>query len=319
MMRLPFVNSGRAALHSSPTWGGEQAAPLNRRGFLAFTAGAWLSASPSAWAAAGKRVAAIDWAMLETALAMGIVPVAATELIQYRKIVIDPPVPETTADLGLRGTLNYEMLRLSEPDLILSSNFYEPQRPILERIAPVVSAPVYLPGSPTYALAQDAARTIGAATGLEAQAEALIGRSAEAIARRAALLKPLTDRPIFAVSVGDARHFRAFGPDSMIGDVLARLGFPNAWHADTHYAAAAPVGMEALAQVPEAHVIIVEPIPPDAGPGLMENPLWRALPMVREGRVAVIAPVNHFGGLPSALRFSRLLVDAMGMPEANGG
>ncbi|MDZ5699737.1 iron-siderophore ABC transporter substrate-binding protein [Chelativorans sp. M5D2P16] len=282
---------------------------LTRRTFMGLSAGAVLAAGSAA--AAQTRVAAIDWAMLETALALGILPVAATELVQYRKIVVEPPVPETTADIGLRGTPNYEMLRLAEPDLILSSNFYVAQHASLERIAPVVSAPVYQPGSPAYELAEGAARAIGSATGLERQAKDLIGQSAATLRNSAKLLEPLTDRPTFAISVGDARHFRAFGPDSMIGGVLERLGFENAWHADTSYSAAAPVGFEALAEVPEARVIIVEPIPPDAGPGLLENALWRALPMVREGRVVTIAPVNHFGGLPSAMRFSRLLADAM--------
>ncbi|WEX08221.1 iron-siderophore ABC transporter substrate-binding protein [Chelativorans sp. AA-79] len=285
--------------------------PLHRRAFLALSAGACAAASPLVRAAEGRRVAAIDWAMLETALAMDIVPVAATELIHYRKVVVEPAVPDATADIGLRGMPNYEMLRLSRPDLILSSNFYETQRPILERIAPVISAPVYLPGSPTYGLAEDAARTVGTATGWEQQAEDLITRSAGTISRCAELLEPFTDRPVFVISIGDARHFRAFGPDSMIGDVLVRLGFRNAWQADTSYSAAAPVSFEALARVPQARVVIVEPIPPDAGPGLLENPLWHALPVVREGRVCVIPPVNHFGGLPSAMRFAELLAKAM--------
>ncbi|MFC6490338.1 iron-siderophore ABC transporter substrate-binding protein [Nitratireductor sp. GCM10026969] len=289
---------------------------LTRRAFLGFSAGAVLAAGTAA--AARIRVAAIDWAMLETALVLGILPVAATELIQYRKIVVEPPVPETTADIGLRGTPNYEMLRLAEPDLILSSNFYAAQHANFERIAPVVSAPVYEPGNPTYALAEGAARTIGAATGLQREAEDLVIRSATTLGTYARLLEPLTDRPAFAISIGDARHFRAFGPDSMIGDVLARLGFENAWHAGTSYSAAAPVGFEALAEVPEARVVIVEPIPPDAGPGLLENALWQALPMVREGRVVTIAPVNHFGGLPSAMRFCRLLADAVGGQAGEG-
>jgi len=97
----------------------------------------------------------------------------------------------------------------------------------------------------------------------------------------------------------------------MFGDVLARLGFINAWSADTSYSAAAPVGIEALATVPEAAVIIVAPVPPEVRWALPESALWNALPMVREGRVWTIAPVNHFGGLPAARRFARLLADAM--------
>ncbi len=102
----------------------------------------------------------------------------------------------------------------------------------------------------------------------------------------------------------------------MLGDVLARLGFENAWKDATSYSAAAPVGIEALARVPEASLIVVSPVPPEARWTLGESALWQALPMVREGRVATIEPVNHFGGLPSARRFARLFGDAMRSQEA---
>ena len=39
--------------------------------------------------AAGRRVATIDWGHLETCLALGIVPAAATELRQFRAIAVE--------------------------------------------------------------------------------------------------------------------------------------------------------------------------------------------------------------------------------------
>ncbi|RUV29157.1 iron-siderophore ABC transporter substrate-binding protein, partial [Mesorhizobium sp. M7A.F.Ca.MR.148.00.0.0] len=38
---------------------------------------------------------------------------------------------------------------------------------------------------------------------------------------------------------------------------------------------------------------------------------WNALPAVRQNRVAVLEPVNHFGCLPSARRFARLATAAL--------
>lgn len=90
---------------------------ISRRAFLAGAsalAAMPLPASASA-SASPLRIAAVDWAMLETALALGIVPVAATELVHYRRWVVTPEMPDGVADLGLRGAPNLEVLVRSAP------------------------------------------------------------------------------------------------------------------------------------------------------------------------------------------------------------
>ncbi|HYD67972.1 ABC transporter substrate-binding protein [Azospirillum sp.] len=285
-------------------------APLTRRRALGLAAGLLLVPAPVR--AGERRLAAIDWAALETALLLGVIPVAATELLQFRQIAVEPEVPAGVADIGLRGTPNYEALRLAAPDLILSSNFYERQRGALERIAPVLPLTVYEPGVPPYARAAEATLALGRALGREAEARAAVARADAAIAGFRDTLRAVPRRPVFVVSVGDARHVRAFGADGMFGDVLGRLGFGNAWTAATSYAAAAPLGIEALARVPDASLLIVEPVPAEARRVLADSALWKALPMVRAGRVAHLAPVNHFGALPAAVRFARLAAAALG-------
>lgn len=280
---------------------------MSRRRALTLLGGVLLlTASPAR--AATPRLAAIDWAAFETALALGAVPVAATELRQFRTIAVEPDVPAAVTDLGLRGAPNYELLATIAPELILISNFYESQRPVLERVAPVLSLPIHLPGRRPYDPAEAATRLLGDRLGLPA--DGLIDAARAEIDACRACLSGLGERPVFIVSLGDSRHFRAFGPDSMFGDVLERLGGRNAWSAVSRYAAAAPVGIEALARVPEAAVVVVEPVPPEAR-ALADGAIWRALPMVREGRVATLPPVNHFGALPSARRFARLFTKAM--------
>jgi iron complex transport system substrate-binding protein len=278
-----------------------------RRAFLGLAAGAFVKPA----FAAMPRFAVIDWGLFETALALDALPVAATELRQFRQIVIEPPVPEGIADLGLRGVPNYEVLRMAHPDFIYISNFYRYQRPGLEVIAPVEELPLYEPGIPPYQPAVSATSAMGERLGRGAAAQALIAETQQQIERTRKELAPFASRPVYVVSLGDARHFRAFGADSMFGDVLQRLGFANAWNVDTSYSATAAVGLEALANTPDASLVVVGPVPPEARFTLSENAVWNALPMIRDRRFAIIDPVNHFGCLPSARRFTRLFATAM--------
>ncbi|PYE88020.1 ABC transporter substrate-binding protein [Phyllobacterium leguminum] len=282
---------------------------ITRRTLLALTAGAFawparLSAAPL------PRIAVIDWAMLETALAIGVVPVAATELIQFRQIAIEPEVPQTVADLGLRGAPNMELLRILAPDLILSSSFYEYRRAAFERVAPVFSATVYQVGTPPFDPARDAMLALGRKLGLEAAAQNYIAATEAEIESLRQRVKNRIHRPVLLISIGDISHFRAFGGDSMFGDVLGRIGLTNAWKGTTSYSATAPVGIEALANIPQADIVVIGPVPPEAREILPRSPIWNALPAVSEGRVAMLDAIDHFGGLPAARRFVRLLGQA---------
>jgi iron complex transport system substrate-binding protein len=182
---------------------------------------------------------------------------------------------------------------------------------MLQRIAPVFAQTVYQPGTPPYPLAETATLAFGEKLGRPAEAKRYVDETAVEITRLRAMLPAASGRPVFVISLGDSRHFRAFGRDSMFGDVLLRLGLKNAWADETSYSAAAPVGLEALARVPDASILVVSPLPADVGRALPANALWNALPAVREGRVALLEPVNHFGCLPSARRFARLATAAI--------
>ncbi len=109
----------------------------------------------------GPRIATLDWALLETLLAIGANVVAATELRQFRQVAVKPDVPEGVTDLGLRGTPNFEALRFARPDLIFNSNFYAWADPLMSRIAPVETHSIYKPGESPYVLAGQATLAIG--------------------------------------------------------------------------------------------------------------------------------------------------------------
>lgn len=282
----------------------------DRRAFLT-AAGILLAAGLPLRAEAGPRLAAIDWAMLETATALGHMPVAAAELIRFRADVGVPAIPDTVTDLGLRGAPNFELLQLVRPTLILSSPYYTRYQARMEAIAPVLSLPFYQPGAAPLPKAMDAldalARQIGdpAAGGrARARADAHLDRLAARVARHA-------DRPLALVDIGDARHLRAFGFDSLFGSTLTRIGLRNAWSEATAFSFLAPVPLERLADMPDARLVIAGPIPPQAQSALSRSRLWQALPQVAQGRVYHLPRMNAFGGVPAALRFGDLLARAL--------
>lgn len=282
----------------------------DRRAFLT-AAGILLAAGLPLRAEAGPRLAAIDWAMLETATALGHMPVAAAELIRFRADVGVPAIPDTVTDLGLRGAPNFELLQLVRPTLILSSPYYTRYQARMEAIAPVLSLPFYQPGAAPLPKAMDAldalARQIGdpAAGGrARARADAHLDRLAARVAGHA-------DRPLALVDIGDARHLRAFGFDSLFGSTLTRIGLRNAWSEATAFSFLAPVPLERLADMPDARLVIAGPIPPQAQGALSRSRLWQALPQVAQGRVHHLPRMNAFGGVPAALRFGDLLARAL--------
>ena len=282
---------------------------FSRRRFLAGAA-ATLSAPALLRAADNPRVATLDWALLETLLAIGANVVAGTELRQFRKVAVTPVVPGGVTDLGLRGTPNFEVLRFARPELILNSNFYAWADARMQPIALVESHAIYKPGESPYVLAEQTTLAIGERLQLAA-ARQLTERLSAKLERYKTAFAAGDGRPVIPINLGDARHFRVFGSDSMFGEVLKRVGLTNAWQGATSYSAAAPVGIEMLASMPDAWIVLIPPHPADAIEELSTSAFWNALPAVREKRVLMLGSINPYGALPAAMRFADLLQEGL--------
>ncbi|NTF44360.1 iron-siderophore ABC transporter substrate-binding protein [Rhizobium rhizogenes] len=292
-----------------PARGGPLASHISRRQALALLAA--FSFPGVARASTPRRVVAIDWAMLETLVALGVMPIAATELVQFRRDAIEPALDEKVADLGLRGSPNFELLRLLRPELILISPFYARYEAIYRSIAPVLSLPFYVRGEPPYQKALDAVTTLAAELGLGDRGHDVLVKQATLVEETARSLQAFAARPTYLVNVGDSRHVRVFGADSMFGDILVRLGLRNAWKDRSRYTFAAPVPIENLVAEPEARIVVISEIPVEARNSLKDSIIWQSLPPVRAGRVLMLDNINPYGGIVAAARFMRLLKQAM--------
>lgn len=276
-----------------------------------------LALAPPLSARPRPKTATLDWALLETLLALGANVVAAPELRQFREVAVEPVLPQTVTDLGLRGLPNLETLSFAKPDMIFNSNFYAWADPLLAGIAPTYNLGIYLPREDPYLMAERATLAIGdhLETGLEAQA--YIAATASRLDELRLALAKGDGRAILPINLGDARHYRVFGNDSMFGCALKRLGIENAWKGATAYSATAPMGIETLASMPDAWIVMIPPHPLDTLAALDHSAFWNALPAVREKRVITLGSINPYGALPAAGRFAEEL--AKGLTHAWNG
>jgi iron complex transport system substrate-binding protein len=265
-----------------------------------------------------SRIVALNRESTETLLALGVVPLGVAEIDGYRRWVGSPPIPQGVVDVGLRAQPNLELLQHLAPDLILTTQGFEADRRLLERIAPTLSLSIYTQEGQPYRRAREETIRIARALGREEAAEVLLAGAEKAFDDARAKLCPDRQRPLYVIIFLDQRHVMVFGAKSLFQDVLARLGLHNAWSEQTNFWGFATVGIERLAGDREAQIVHVGPVDV-AEKTLAESPLWRSLPMVRAGRFTVIPSVWMFGAVPAAERFATLLGQGLARTDCMHG
>lgn len=263
----------------------------------------------AAAAASSPRIVALDWGWAETLIAIGHPPIAIVERSGYGNLVVEPPLPDATLDLGVHTEPNLERLHRLKPDLIVSTPALESLRHLVEPIAPVLSLGIFPAPAGALLRARDQTLALAQAIGIEGAARRYLDRSEIELARlRAGLCRQ--PAPAFVVRIVDARHAVIFGRNSLFQGVLDALGLENAWQAPTNAYGTQSIGLEKLASVPHALLVSIS----SGGGGAIsppDGPFWRSLPFVRDNRVTALPAIWGFGAVPSAMRFARLLAGAL--------
>ncbi|WP_082140419.1 ABC transporter substrate-binding protein [Halomonas sp. PR-M31] len=259
--------------------------------------------------AAESSIVTLDWTVAETMLALGVVPQGVAQLDAYRDWVGSPEMPASVVDLGLRAQPNLELLADLDPSDILITPLFASLEPRLSRIAPVTTLGIYATSNDPWASMLAATRKLGRLTGRPEAAERLIASTETQLAQAKKRL-PENSPALLVVQFMDERHVRVFGERSLFQGVLSRLGLDNAWQEKTNTYGFSLVGLEDLAEL-KAHLVVVEPLPTGVEEQLAESGLWQNLDAVRRHQVSTLPPVWSFGALPSAQRFTHLLVKAL--------
>ncbi len=282
---------------------------MNRFGRREFLAGLALSPiAPRLVEATDRpRAAVLDWALLETMLAIGHPPIAVVAGSDWNRSNMGPPLSASVADLGLSPEINFELLASLKPDLIVMSPFVEQLEPVLRRIAPTWNLSVFEHAATPLQHQRELTRKLGARLGRSAEAERYVADAERRLDEIRTRMATRPRRPVLLANFIDARHVRVYGGSGLYQNVLDRLGLVNAWTGQTNYWGYATVGIERLATVSDLELIAFEPVPADARSTLARSPLWTQLPFVKAGRVSILSSVLMFGALPSALRLADLL------------
>lgn len=293
---------------------------LSRRDFLAgglavgggTLVGSWPLRLPQAAASpATPRIAALGWACAQTLLALGVVPLVIPEIERYGRLVAEPAIPSAVKEIGLRTEPNLELLQSLAPDLIIIDPSLMAAVPRLRAIAPVEVFTIFKPGGRPLETARGSTETLARHLGIEALCGAYLARFDATMAAATERLRGDRGEPLYLVSEIARNRALVFGPNSLYQDVLDRFGLRNAWTGHSGPWGHTSVGLEVLAAVPDARLILMTSRVADVQALLQASPVLRTLPFLRAGRLTVLGNQFFYGGIPAAERFARLLAERL--------
>ncbi|WP_372088344.1 ABC transporter substrate-binding protein (plasmid) [Tistrella mobilis] len=281
------------------------------------------AAAPRLATPAPRRIAVLDWAMAETAVALGLPPVAMVEPARYRDRAQDPDLPGDVIDLGLMTQPDLERLLLLHPDLIVTGHGQaETIGPALARIAPVWEGSIYTGDGAPLDAACRVTRDLGERLGQAEAAEAAIARALARIDAAAARIGEGVRRlPVAVFIFQDPRHGWIADRNGFIAAVMDRMGLTPAWTGPGSFWGYTAIGIDRLAALPDCRLIYADlPVTETGGWTPDASTIWQALPPVAAGHAQRIGPFWYFGALPTMARFADQLADALtGAGKAGDG
>ncbi|QEO45651.1 iron-siderophore ABC transporter substrate-binding protein [Vibrio tarriae] len=260
----------------------------------------------ASFSAPPKKVVALDWALAETALSLGVALQGVADAKGYQEWVVEPALNPTVTNVGSRREPNIELLSELKPDVILISQHmaaaYEP----LNKIAPVVVLTLYNEQKQPLKAAESITRSLGQLFGKEQQAEQVIAQTqakltanGEKIRAQSSVHKNL----LFVRFIND-KTLRIHGQGSLASATISAMGLKNSWQDQTNIWGFTTTGLDKLAEHQQSNVMLFGPLKPQDRQVLQTSPLWQVMAFTRENSVYELPPIWTFGGLIAAQRFS---------------
>jgi iron complex transport system substrate-binding protein len=269
------------------------------------------------------RVVALGWGDAETALALGVQPVGASDWLAFGGEGVGPWAAgryDEAPDLIDTLEPSYEAIAALQPDLILDTKSPATQDRFdaLSAIAPTISQPA---GTDPYLTSSaDQLAMVGQALGKSDEAAALQAEVDQAFADAAAANPAFAGTEV-AVAAYSSEGFGAYVQGDARVDFMEQLGFTlkpeiQALATDSFFV---PVSEEQLPLL-DAGLTVAFPIFVDAAQ-ITGNPLWQAIPSVQAGHAVVLEDetlTSAFSiGTPQGIQYALdnavpLFADALG-------
>ncbi|WP_346620585.1 iron-siderophore ABC transporter substrate-binding protein [Blastococcus montanus] len=250
-----------------------------------------------------ERVVALGWSDAETALALGVQPVGASDWLAVggddglgdwvEQGYDEPPVLIETLEPS------YEAIAALEPDLILAtrSSGDQDRYDLLNEIAPTIGPPEGV--GPYQTTWQQQLEMIGQALGRTEAAEELEAE-VEAAFEQAREEHPEFEGTEVAVGAYTAEGWGAYVSGDSRVQFMEQLGFENKNEIEELAMENffVPISEEQL-NLLDAELTVVFPIFVEASE-FTSSPVWQALPVVQEGRAVVLEDLTVLNAFSSA-------------------
>ena len=264
-----------------------------------------------------KRVVALEWALVEDLLAVGVKPVGVADVKGYNTWVSSEPLDPKTKDVGLRQEVSIDAVAELDPDLILgdSTNTCGKTLSQFEKIADVLCFKGTDPKD-QFGYMQDQFTAIATAVGKEEEAkkalDALDAKIADGKKKIAAA--GLAGKE-FAGAHGwtdkGAPLIRMFGHNSLGSEIAERMGMKNGWKGKTDEWGLTTTDVEGMTKLGDVHFFYIAPEDNIFKTTLPKNRIWRNLEFVKKKQVYEIDGGTWlFGGPTSCGQFVDEIVKA---------
>ncbi len=253
-----------------------------------------------------QKVIALDWALTETVLSLGVNPIGIADVKGYQEWVKNPELNGSVMDVGSRREPNLELITELKPDVILISQYMSPMYEKLNAIAPTLVYTTYNNKKTPLVSAKEITIQVGKLLNKEQQAQDVIAKTDQRLKKNGDKIRRLqpNNKPLLFIRFVNDKTVRVHSDGSLAQATIHEMGLANAWHEATNMWGFTTVGFEALAQHQQSNVLIFGPLKETEKKQLTQSALWQAMAFSRTNSVYELPAIWTFGGLISAQRFS---------------
>lgn len=254
----------------------------------------------ASFSAPPKKVVALDWALAETALSLGVALQGVADTKGYQEWVVEPALNPTVTNVGSRREPNIELLSELKPDVILMSQQMAAAYESLNKIAPVVVLTLYNEQKQPLKVAESITRSLGQLFGKEQQAEQVIAQTQAKLTANGEKIRAQSSvhKNLLLVRFINDKTLHIHGQGSLASATISAMGLKNSWQDQTNIWGFTTTGLEKLAEHQQSNVMLFGPLKPQDRQVLQSSPLWQVMAFTREKAVYELPPIWTFGGLP---------------------
>jgi|AntRauTorckE6833_2_1112554.scaffolds.fasta_scaffold01405_5 iron complex transport system substrate-binding protein len=258
------------------------------------------------------KVVALNWAVAEELVELGVKPVGMADKRGYQDWVVHPRLPSGIKDVGRRDEPSIELIAILQPDLIVIGTQQLGLKKKLEKVAPVVYFDNYRADHHNPSAVEASFLELARLLDREKVARerlSLRDQQLQKLRKRLQASYPKGLPEVAVVRFVDTAHVRVYGRNSMVKAATDALGLKPALPQPVTTWGQTQKTLTDLAAVGQGTLLYIEPFAQKAA--LQKMPLWQQLPFVRKGRVAAVQPVWTYGGPLSIEYIAKAITEAL--------